>query len=165
MKTSIRCSSIPILAVGLVFALAAGAPAASLEVGEKAPEFKLADTSGKEHKLSAYKGKVVVLDFCSQKCPWSRGADPSIADIARKYKEKGVVFLGIDSHNDTPSAEIETYRKEVNIPYPILKDKGNEYADAVRERGLPRGLRQSAESREEGRRELPDRRPGRRPCR
>jgi peroxiredoxin Q/BCP len=32
-----------------------------LKVGDKAPEFSLPGTDGKTHKLSAYKGKTVVL--------------------------------------------------------------------------------------------------------
>jgi cytochrome oxidase Cu insertion factor (SCO1/SenC/PrrC family) len=34
---------------------------AVLNVGDKAPEFKLPGSDGKEHSLSAYKGKTVVL--------------------------------------------------------------------------------------------------------
>jgi hypothetical protein len=34
---------------------------AVLNVGDRAPEFKLPGSDGKEHSLSAYKGKTVVL--------------------------------------------------------------------------------------------------------
>ena len=36
-------------------------PEAKLKVGEKAPEFALQGSDGKIHKLSDYKGKIVVL--------------------------------------------------------------------------------------------------------
>ena len=39
----------------------APAPEATLKVGDKAPEFALQGSDGKIHKLSAYKGKTVVL--------------------------------------------------------------------------------------------------------
>ena len=36
---------------------------ASAEQGDRAPDFSLADTDGVEHRLSAYRGKTVVLVF------------------------------------------------------------------------------------------------------
>jgi len=107
------------------------AEAAAPEIGAKMPDFKLKDYSGKEHSLEAYKGKIVVLDFCSQECPVSRGADPHFAELVREYQAKGVVFLGVDSHRETTPEQIKKYAEENKIPQPILKDEGNKYADAV----------------------------------
>jgi len=131
MKKRIYPMSCAALAVAAILLVAPASDAARVKIGGKMPQFKLQDTSGKEHTLDAYKGKVVVLDFSSQHCPWSRGADPDIAALAIKYKDKGVVFLGIDSHNSTSVEDIAAHMKEANIPYPILKDKENTYADAV----------------------------------
>jgi peroxiredoxin Q/BCP len=41
--------------------LGGGASAAELKVGDSAPEFALAGTDGKTHRLSDLKGKTVVL--------------------------------------------------------------------------------------------------------
>ena len=138
MKRAIRFQSVVFAVVALFagstyIALSGGCSQAakSLPVGAQVPDFKLTDTGGKEHTLAQYKGKVVVLDFCSHKCPFSRGADPAFAGLVKKYAEKGVVFLGIDSHKDTPPAEITDYAKEHEFKWPILKDVDNAYADAV----------------------------------
>ena len=45
--------------------------AAAAKIGEKAPAFKLKDLDGKEHTLADFKGKTVVLEWFSSKCPWS----------------------------------------------------------------------------------------------
>lgn len=101
------------------------------EIGAKLPEFTMTDHTGKEHSLSAYAGKVVVLNFSSQECPYSRGVDPHLADLAKEYKDKGVVVLCIDSHNKTTVDEIKKYAEDHSLPFPILKDEKNVYADAV----------------------------------
>jgi peroxiredoxin Q/BCP len=53
------------LIAGLVLALGLAAPAAALEVGQKAPDFTLAAPGGKQVKLSDMlgKGPIVVYTF------------------------------------------------------------------------------------------------------
>ncbi|MCA1901030.1 MAG: redoxin domain-containing protein, partial [Candidatus Hydrogenedens sp.] len=109
----------------------------ALNIGEVMPDFKLKDYDGKEHSLSQYKGKIVVIEFCSQECPYSRGADPDLINLHAKYSPKGVVFLGIDSNFETTPEEIKKYALEVKKPYPILKDVENKYADAVKAKVTP----------------------------
>lgn len=120
------------LALLLVFSgCSSGAELKKLPVGSVMPNFTLKDFTGKEHSLEQLKGKIVVLDFCSHKCPWSRGADKTLPELAKTYGEKDVVFLGIDSHKSTPPEEIKEYAAEQKILHPILKDVENQYADAV----------------------------------
>lgn len=134
----LRFPSLRIVLYALVLGMVVSLPVESaakgekMKVGDKMPDFKLTDLNGKEHSLSGYTGKIVVLNFCSQKCPWSRGADPSIVELYNKYKEKGIVLLGVDSHRDTAVEEIKEYAGKTKILFPILKDKENKYADAVK---------------------------------
>lgn len=107
------------------------------QIGDKLPDFQLQDLTGKSHSLSKYAGKIVVLNFCSQECPWSRGADAKINEVARAYADKGVVFLGIDSHHTTPTEAIKAHAENAGVPYPILKDSGNAYADTVSAQRTP----------------------------
>jgi len=108
-----------------------------LAIGAAAPDFTLTDVTGKDHSLSSHKGAIVALVFTSQECPYSRGADPHLADIARKYAEKGVVILSIDSHKDTTPEQIKKYQDDKELPFPILKDPKNQYADAVGAKQTP----------------------------
>lgn len=105
--------------------------AAAIEVGAEMPDFKLKDVHGTEHTMEGRDNAVFVLIFASQECPWSRGADPHLAALATEYMPKGVVFYGIDSHKDTTPEQIKEYVTENRIPYPLLKDVGNAYADKV----------------------------------
>ena len=51
------------LALVLFFSLAASAPLAALEVGDKAPDFELDSSKGGKLKLSSLKGKNVLINF------------------------------------------------------------------------------------------------------
>jgi peroxiredoxin len=103
---------------------------AGLQPGAEMPDFKMEDYNGKEHSLKEYRGKIVVLDFCSQHCPFSRGADKQLITLTKKYKDnKDVVFLGIDSHHSTKPEEIKEYAEKRGLIHPILKDVDNAYAD------------------------------------
>ena len=105
---------------------------ATVQVGDPMPDFSLADYNGKTHTLKQYAGKIVVLVFCSHKCPFSRGIDQNLAAMARSHdNNENIVFLGIDSHYDTTAEEIRAHAVAMGLPYPILRDPGNAYADAV----------------------------------
>jgi peroxiredoxin len=119
-------------AVALAWAVMPGASAGdAVKIGDKMPDFKMTDIDGKTHALSDYAGKILVLEFSSQNCPWSRGTDPGISEVAKKYAEKGVVFLGVDADAGNDAAKIKEYATKTGVTFPILKDDQNVYADAV----------------------------------
>jgi peroxiredoxin len=124
--------------MGLALACAValtGSPALAamgdVEPGDKMPEFTMKDHAGKEHSLEDFEGKVVVMAFTSHKCPWSNAADNDMNELAKQYKDQDVVFVNVDSHNDTPLSEIAEYAEKDKIQMPILKDERNTYADKV----------------------------------
>jgi peroxiredoxin len=72
---------------------------AAVKVGEAAPDFTATDSNGKTVKLSDYKGKIVVLEWTSNECPfvqkfYQAGDMPKFQKAAA---EKGVVWLSVDS--------------------------------------------------------------------
>jgi thiol-disulfide isomerase/thioredoxin len=119
-----------LLIIGMV-RCASGAEMKAPPLGSVLPDFALKDFNGQERSLASCKGKVVVLDFCSQECPYSRGVDEALIELANTYADQGVVFLGVDSHKSTTPEQIKQYATEKKVPFPILKDGNNTYADAV----------------------------------
>jgi len=88
----------------VAFALVAGS-AFALNAGTAAPDFNVADASGKNVKLSDYKGKYVVLEWTNPDCPFVRaqyGADAMQA-VQKEAKGKEVVWLTINSTNKNNS--------------------------------------------------------------
>ncbi len=93
--TSILRSSFVTLAA-LVLGTAAFAAA---EIGKPAPEFTLTDTKGVSHKLSDFKGKVVVLEWINLGCPYVKAqyGGKNMQNLQKTYAGKGVVWLSICS--------------------------------------------------------------------
>lgn len=69
------------------------------EIDKKAPEFTLTDVNGKTHKLSDYKGKIVVLEWINYDCPFVKKHYDSknMQKIQEEYTKKGIVWLAICS--------------------------------------------------------------------
>lgn len=116
-----------VLATVLFFLFVAAGLA--VEPAQKAPDFALKDTGGKEVKLSDYKDKNVVLIFVSTKCPYSNAFNEVMAKLANDYSSKGFIFLGINSNKNEPVGEVATHAKEKGLTFTILKDPENKVAD------------------------------------
>jgi peroxiredoxin len=72
-----------------------------VKIGEKAPEFPMTGVDGKEHKLSDYLGKTVVLEWFNHDCPFvKKHYDPSVKNMQTLQKDAtddGVVWVSINS--------------------------------------------------------------------
>lgn len=76
------------------------APAlAAPEVGKPAPDFTAKDSNGKTVKLSDYKGKIVVLEWTNDGCPYVRKhySSHNMQTLQKDAATKGVVWLTIIS--------------------------------------------------------------------
>jgi peroxiredoxin/mono/diheme cytochrome c family protein len=98
----------------------------------KPVSFKLQDFRGAWHRIDEVgEGKVVVLAFLGTECPLASLYAPRLGELARAYEKKGVAFFGIDSNQqDAPSA-LSRFAREHELPFPLLKDVGNELADRL----------------------------------
>ena len=99
MKTTIMSA---LLALLLVLSLAATASAGSTPkaaIDQSAPDFDLVDMKGKEHKLSDYEGKFVVLEWNNWDCPFVKKhyGSNNMQDLQKHYGKKEVVWLTICS--------------------------------------------------------------------
>src|SRR3954469_15393391 len=86
------------------FALIAGS-AFAVTAGTAAPDFSVADATGKAVKLSDYKGKFVVLEWTNPECPFVRaqyGAEAMQA-LQKEAGGKNVVWLSVNSTNQSIS--------------------------------------------------------------
>jgi len=82
-----------------VFAATIITALAAPQVGQPAPEFTLADSNGKSHKLSDFKGKLVVLEWLNHGCPFvvKHYGSGNMQKLQKEYTGKDVVWLSIVS--------------------------------------------------------------------
>ncbi len=75
---------------------------AAVKLDEAAPSFKLTDSNGKEHSLSDFKGKWVVLEWVNYGCPFVKKhyGSGNMQTLQKTYTEKGIVWLSICSSSE-----------------------------------------------------------------
>jgi peroxiredoxin len=110
---------------------AATKPAAKkAEIGKAAPDFELKDLDGKTHKLSDYKGKIVILEWFNGQCPfvvhqYREGVLKSMANTTHAKDDH--VWLAINSGAPgQQGAGLELnkqIKRDFNIEFPILLDE------------------------------------------
>ena len=91
-------------------------------VGKQAPlEFTMKDMNGVDVQLSAFKGKVVLLNFWATWCGPCQAEIPDLVKLQAKYRDD-LVILGV-SVDDTPD-KMQPYATEYKINYPLLLGAG-----------------------------------------
>lgn len=88
---------------------------------------------GSSFDLSAWRGKVVVVNFWGSWCAECRDEAQALQQVYVDDKGKGVEFLGVDIRDDVPSAL--DYQHKYGITYPSIDDPDNLLA--LRFRGVP----------------------------
>lgn len=108
--------------------------------GRKAPEFELSSFTGAKVKLADLKGKIVVLEWFNFECPFSRyhyETTSTMADLARKYRDKDVVWFAVNGTSHTTAEANREFAKKHDLPYPILDDRSGKVGRAYGARTTP----------------------------
>jgi cytochrome c biogenesis protein CcmG/thiol:disulfide interchange protein DsbE len=77
------------------------------------------DVSGRLD-LASLRGKVVVVNFWQSSCLPCKQEARTVVAAARSYRDKGVVFLGVDALDTKGAAR--AYMKRYGIDYPNVRD-------------------------------------------
>jgi len=87
-----------------------------------APEFKLPIVGGGRFSLAEWRGHIVVLNWWSANCPWSRRADVAVVYRQLSWDPKGVRVLGIASNRNETEKDIRAEAQSRRIKYPVAYD-------------------------------------------
>jgi peroxiredoxin len=113
--------TILILVAGLLvlgwFLLRQPSGAKSANALRQAPDFSLADLSGRTFRLSDYRGKVVVLDFWATWCDPCKQEIPHFIEMQNKYSSQGLQVLGVSMDDDQPS--VREFQQQFKMNYPV----------------------------------------------
>ena len=92
-------------------------PAYSSWFGRMAPEFTLTDISGKQHKLSDYRGKNVMIIFWATWCLPCLIEMPHLIALRNIIDEDKLAMLAISNEN---SALVEKFVENKKMNYPVF---------------------------------------------
>ena len=100
-----------------------------------APDFELASLKGRDHRLSDYRGKVVVVNFWATWCPSCLAEMPSMNRAWRDLSPDGFVLLAVNVGEDRQT--VEDFAANFQLAFPVLLDPGNTQSDEWSIWGLP----------------------------
>jgi cytochrome c biogenesis protein CcmG, thiol:disulfide interchange protein DsbE len=126
-----------VLIIGLLLLFAFGLRArgeAQVSAGP-APDFTITSFEGQTLKLSDLRGKVVVINIWASWCPPCRDEAPFLQKMWQQYKDRGVVFIGVDYVDSETAAK--AYLREFGITYFNGPDIGSEIYQRYRAKGVP----------------------------
>jgi peroxiredoxin len=115
--------------------LGAGAAASAPVVGSVPPAFKGVGWDGKPVSLADYAGKPIWLTFGASWCPDCRTESPDVEAMYQKYKDRGLVVIGVFISES--SSDVGGYAQRAGLTFPIAVDQNTKIADAYRTLGIP----------------------------
>ena len=134
MMTSITRRSVSWIVLITLFTTFSMAANARVSVNQAAPGFTAVDSNRKEHRLSDFKGKTVVLEWTNHDCPYVRKHYDSgnMQALQKTATGKGIVWLSIISsapgkQGHVSGAEANRLTSSRNAaPTAVLLDEGGE---------------------------------------
>ncbi len=108
----------------------------TVQIGAKAPDFRLPATDGKTYTLADFSdAETLVIFFTCNHCPFVLGSDEVTRATALEYAPKGVRFVGINSnwvgvHPEDSWEHMIARMKEKQFPWVYLRDESQRVAMA-----------------------------------
>lgn len=140
MLRSLGFVSATVLVVGLLGLLAFGLSsrpllAGAATEGRPAKEFVLPGFDGSTVSLADYRGRVVLVNFWASWCVPCRIEAPVLEQTWRRYRDRGLVLVGINLWDKEPEAR--AFLREFGITYPNARDEGGRVAIEYGVAGIP----------------------------
>ena len=107
-----------VIGIGIVIVFAA-LPLSALAQKQTAPDLALKDLRGRTHKLSDYKGKVVLLNFWATWCPPCRAEMPDLVKWQRQYRSSGLQVIGV-TYPPAKRSEVRRFIRSIGVNYPVV---------------------------------------------
>jgi peroxiredoxin len=88
--------------------------------GDKAPAFSVKTDQGETITATNFGGKVLVLNFWASWCPPCVTETPSLSAFTRKFRDKGVVVLGVSI--DKNEAKYKRFLQRFHVAFETYRD-------------------------------------------
>jgi len=106
-----------------------------MNINEPAPDFELPDLNGNIHRLSQYRGKIVIVNFWSCECPHSERTDKAIMSMFVQWRDD-VAMLSIASNRSENVEAIKNVSESRRLPT-VLIDANCQVADLFNAQTTP----------------------------
>ncbi len=108
-----------------------------LKEGQRGPRLALPTLDGRRATLEDHAGKLVVLNFWATWCRPCTDEMPTLETLWRRYRDRGLVVLGVAVDRGAPRALLDPYVKGLALTFPILLDADMAAAGAWRVAAIP----------------------------
>src|SRR5690625_2158954 len=96
----------------------------TLKVGDKAPNFSVADQDGEIHTLEQYKGKKLIVFFYPKaSTPGCTNEACNLRDNYEVLEEKGYEIVGVSADSQRRQ---KNFKEKHQFPFPLLADEEKE---------------------------------------
>jgi peroxiredoxin len=106
-----------------------------MEINFPIPDFELPDLNGSLHRLSDYRGKIVIVNFWSCECPHSERADKAIMAMLVKWQDD-VAMWSIASNKNENITDVKKASEARRLPT-VLIDADCQVADQFEAQTTP----------------------------
>lgn len=87
-----------------------------------AQNIEIEKLDGKTFKLADYRGKVLVVDFWATYCPPCVKQMPQLAEMSKRYRDKGLAVVGLTSDDKADQSMVLEFIKKAGVDYTIGYD-------------------------------------------
>jgi peroxiredoxin len=91
----------------------------NLQLNFPVPDFELTDIHGNTHRLSDYRGRIVIVNFWSCECPHSERTDKAILSMFVQWQDDVSMLTIASNLNETP-AEVKQVSAARRLPNVLL---------------------------------------------
>lgn len=105
------------------------------KAGDPAPDFRLPSIHSGEVSLSGYEGRPVILHFWASWCPPCLEEFPSLVELERDFRDRGLVVLAVSQDEDPEAAA--AFARGAGAGFPVLLDSEMHVTDAYLNRYVP----------------------------